>query len=126
MAADVKVIIPPVVPEAEDWANEGGSIKQSPKEMEYRLVPREPTQGMYLGLARDIIMWRDMSNPTGKALHEHLKRSGKTMPNWLKAEIPDTSHVPSKGTVAVCIYKAMLDAAPNTDVPHPLKSVVHE
>lgn len=77
------------------------------------VVPVEPTEEMWSGLARDIVMWRDLSIPTGDQLHLHLRRSGTEIPEWLAHEIPDTRAVPSKGTVAVCIYKAMLAAAPS-------------
>lgn len=74
-------------------------------------VPKEPREDMWGGLARDLVMWRDLQRPTGHALYKHLRDCGRDIPAWLFDEIPNTTHVPSKGTVAVCIYKAMLDAA---------------
>lgn len=77
------------------------------------VVPREPTEAMWGGLARAIVMWWGMtSRPTGVALYYHLKRTGEAIPHWLLAEIPDIDHVPPKGAVAVCIYRAMIAAAP--------------
>lgn len=79
---------------------------------DYVLVPREPSEEMWGGLARDLVMWRDMDRPpTGAFLYRHLGRLGRAIPEWLRAEIPDTEHVPPKGSVAVCIYKAMIAAA---------------
>lgn len=77
------------------------------------LVPREPTEAQWGGLARAIVMWWGMGAvPTGALLHQHLTRTGEAIPDWLHAEIPVSTHVPSKGTVAACIYRAMLAAAP--------------
>ena len=79
----------------------------------YVLVPREPTEEMWSGLARDIIMWWCMYEPpTGQSLFRHLTNSGTEIPQWLRDEIPDIDHVPAKGDVAVIIYRAMLAAAP--------------
>jgi hypothetical protein len=79
------------------------------------LVPSEPTEAMWGGLARAIVMWWGMGpRPTGALLYKHLELTGETIPDWLRSEIPDTDHVPPKGTVAVCIYRAMLDASPTT------------
>lgn len=79
----------------------------------WRTVPEEPTEEMWGGLARQMIMWARMgSEATGRNLHAMLKSLGMDRPNWLLQEIPDTDRVPSKGTVAACIYKAMLAVAP--------------
>ncbi len=75
------------------------------------VAPREPTEAMWGGLARDIIMWTRFPHQSGSALHAHLRNcSAAPVPAWLLAEIPDTDAVPPKGTVAACIYKAMLAA----------------
>lgn len=78
-----------------------------------RLVPEVATEEMWNGLARDIVMWRDMDKPTGSALYQHLGRLGREVPDWLKLEIPDINHVPPKGSVAVAIHRAMIAASPN-------------
>ena len=72
----------------------------------------EPTEEMWSGLARDLVMWdRGMPNQYGSTLYKHLAWTGRPIPDWLRAEIPDTDHTPPKGTVAVCIFRAMLEAA---------------
>lgn len=78
----------------------------------WRWVPEEPTDAMWGGLARDIVFWDRYGKHNGSELHAHLKSLGREMPDWLAKEIPDTDQVPPKGTVAACIYKAMLQAAP--------------
>jgi hypothetical protein len=70
----------------------------------------EPEEDSWVGLARQIVLWCDLATPTGSALYTHLSRTGREAPAWLKREIPDDGHVPSKGTVAVCIFKAMREA----------------
>lgn len=79
----------------------------------YVCAPREPTEAMWGGLARDLVLWQRFKNPTGRALYEHLIMLGRTIPDWLTKEIGDLDHVPPKGTVATCIYKAMIEAVPN-------------
>jgi hypothetical protein len=76
------------------------------------VVRAEPTEAMWGGLARDLVMWdRGMPNQYGSTLYKHLRACGRPIPDWLLAEIPDIDHTPPKGTVAVCIYRAMLSAA---------------
>lgn len=75
-------------------------------------VPREPTETMWGGLARDIVMWTRFDRPSERALLQHLRRIGRNVPDWLSSECRDIDHVPPKGSVAVWIYKAMLDDAP--------------
>lgn len=75
------------------------------------MVPTEPTEEQWGGLARDIIMWWSFDRPTGASLFKHLSSSGRDIPNWLRDEIKDTDHVPPKGTIAAVVYKAMLNAA---------------
>ncbi len=72
-------------------------------------VPIVPTEAMWSGLARDIVMWRDMGQPTGANLYRHLHCLGRDVPVWLRDTIPDIEHVPSKGSVAVAIWRAMVD-----------------
>jgi hypothetical protein len=81
------------------------------REAGYAIVPMEPTEPMWSELARDIVMWDRFPRHTGADLHAHLRSLGRTIPDWLAKEIPDTDQVPPKGTVAACIYKAMIEAA---------------
>lgn len=82
----------------------------------WKLVPVEPTEEMWGGLARQIVFWlRTATDPTqlsGAELHKWLRRTGYETPDWLNKEIPNANRVPEKGTIAACIYKAMLSAAP--------------
>lgn len=74
------------------------------------MVPIEPTEEMWGGLARQIVMWNRFPRPTGHALHEHLRHGWPdAVPAWLAKEIPDNDIVPPKGTVAACIFKAMIE-----------------
>ena len=70
---------------------------------------REPSEVQWSGLARDIVQWCRFSEPTGLSLYAHLSALGHQIPQWLFKEIPENPHVPQKGTVAACIYKAMID-----------------
>jgi hypothetical protein len=80
-----------------------------------RIVPVQPTEAQWSGLARDIIMWMDMGGrPTGESLYEHLDMCGRDIPQWLRDEVPNVNHVPPKGTRAAIIYKAMI-----MDMPAP-------
>lgn len=74
----------------------------------YLWTPPEEAWG---GLARQIIFWMDMEPRTPRALFKHLERSGYAIPDWLRKEpeMRGLDHVPSKGTRAVLVYRAMLD-----------------
>jgi hypothetical protein len=79
------------------------------------VVPEQPTEAQWGGLARDIMMWLDMhggSEKTPRALFTHLERIGREIPQWLRdePEMKNLDHVPSKGTRCAIIYKAMLRA----------------
>ncbi len=78
------------------------------------LVERMPTEAMWGGLARHIMMWLDMDKKTPRALFRHLEMCGADVPQWLRdePEMQALDHVPSKGTRCVIIWKAMQDAAP--------------
>lgn len=80
----------------------------------YKLVPVEPTEAQWGGLARDIVWWlyAHGSPHTGHKLHAFLRNLGRYIPDWLTEEIHDSGHTPPKGTVAAVIYRAMLEAAP--------------
>jgi len=79
---------------------------------------RDPTNIMWDGLARSIMMWLDMQPRTPRMLFQHLKRTGVAVPQWLRdePEMKRLDHVPSKGTRCVLIYRAMIDAALQDDV----------
>ena len=81
------------------------------------LVPIEPTEDQWGGLARDILMAFDMGSKTPAKLLDHLEKVGREIPQWLRdeGEMKYVDHVISKGTRAVIIYRAMLAAA----LPHP-------
>lgn len=81
----------------------------------HQLVPKEPTEAQWSGLARAIIMWMDMSDgpKLPRDLLKHLERSGQDIPQWLlnEPEMQTLDHSMSKGARTVIIYKAMLAAA---------------
>lgn len=78
----------------------------------YTLVPKEPTEEMWGGLARDIVAWSRWKPHDGASLHRHLRSLGVEIPGWLAKEIPDTDQAPPKGTVAACVFKAMIERSP--------------
>jgi hypothetical protein len=83
---------------------------------DFYTVPWQPTEPMWSGLARDIMMWLDMHDGPGttpRNLFLHLERLGREVPQWLRdePEMKALDHVPSKGTRVTIIYKAMLSAA---------------
>lgn len=83
----------------------------------WKLVPVEPTEEMWGGLARDLMMWLDFDNKTVEALRRHLTMLNVEWPKWMDAEEElKWPGVPSKGTRATLIYKAMLAAAPAAPV----------
>ena len=83
----------------------------------WKLVPIEPTETQFGGIARDIIQWlrfTESKNQHSESLVKWLRDMGNEIPAWLysESEINRLSkHVISKGTIAAIIYKAMLDAA---------------
>lgn len=86
------------------------------------MVPKEPAEGMWGGLARDLIMWMDMhQRPTYKNLFKHMGMVGRDLPQELFdapiAQLKDLDHVPAKGTRAVLIYRAMIAASQKEDKP---------
>ena len=74
------------------------------------LAPMEDSEVMWGGLARQIVMWRDMGRRTGAALYEHLSHGEHEIPGWLPALIENAEHFPPKGAVVGAIYRAMRDA----------------
>lgn len=92
--------------------------------------PFEPTEEMWGGLARQIVLWDRFNDRSGYTLHRNLKATGHEVPEWLAKEIPATTQVPPKGTVAACIWKAMYlahkPAAPKAQVTVDLLMVLQE
>lgn len=83
-------------------------------EAQVALLTGVPPKEMWGGLARDIIFWLQADGaqrPSGASLHRFLKRIGQVSPDWLLEEIPDADPVPPKATIAVCVYRAMTEAA---------------
>ena len=84
----------------------------------WQLVPIEPTDDQFGGMARDIIQWLRFTktrDQCSESLVKWLKNMGNEIPDWLYSE-PEVNHlskhVISKGSIAAIIYKAMLAAAP--------------
>lgn len=77
------------------------------------MVSWTPSEAVWGGLARAIMMWLDIGDKTPAALFQHLARTGEAIPQWLKdePEMQALNHVPSKGTRCVIIYRAMLEAS---------------
>lgn len=80
----------------------------------WKLVPVEPTEDQWGGLAREIVMAWDMDCNTPRKLFDYLELACVEIPLWLRAEpeMQNLDHVPSKGTRAAIIYRAMLEEAP--------------
>lgn len=79
----------------------------------YVLVPVEPTEAQWGGLARDVVMWMECyQTRSADSLLKHLRRCGTDIPKWLMEEVKGGSHSLAKGTVAAVIYKAMLADRP--------------
>lgn len=81
----------------------------------WKLVPIEPTETQWSGLARDIMMWLGMSNNRSpRSLLRHLELTGQKIPQWLfdEPEMQTLDHALSKGARVVILYRAMLADAP--------------
>lgn len=83
-----------------------------------------PPEAAWDGLARDIVMWHDCyaNKLTPRTLFKHLDLVGTEVPQWLRdePEMQNLDHTISKGTRAVIIHRAMLDAirTPTTEATH--------
>lgn len=73
---------------------------------------QEPSEAVWDGLPRDLIMWMDMESKTPRGLFRHLKLCRGHVPEWLtkEPEMGNLDHVVSKGSRAVLVWKAMLSA----------------
>lgn len=80
----------------------------------YALVPVEPTEEQWGGLARDIMMAFDLGGKSPASLLKNMRLKWGELPEWMRKELndPESNAVLSKGTRAVLIYRAMLAAAP--------------
>jgi len=75
------------------------------------VAPWTPSERMWGGLARSIMMAMSFSGPlTPRGLLQHLKCTGAEIPQWLldEPEMKSQDHALSKGTRCVIIYRAML------------------
>ena len=89
-------------------------VRERPSMTKWKLVPVEPDESQWGGLARKIIMAWDMGSDTPRKLFDYLELACVEIPLWLRAEpeMQNLDHVPSKGTRAAIIYRAMLEEAP--------------
>ena len=102
------------------WADVGDTMRDNYRPLAraalsvIREALREPSEAQWNGLARDLIMWHDMGNKTPRALFDHLTMLRREIPDWLRnePEMQALDHVPSKGTRAALIYRAMIAASP--------------
>lgn len=79
------------------------------------IVPKQPTEEQYGGLARDLVRYLQMCKRWSPlTLTTHLKQFGIDMPEWLKEEVPnpESDHHFAKGDIVALIYKAALYGAP--------------
>lgn len=78
----------------------------------YIQAPIDPVDCQWDGLARDLMMWIDLSSsrPTPRKLFDHLDNCGRDCPDWIKqeSEMCYLDEVVSKSTRCVLIYKAMI------------------
>lgn len=80
-------------------------------------VPLEPSKPMWEDdLVRCIIRWMRYGDTTPHKLFTELALSGVKVPKWLvdEPEMAPGEHVVSKGTCAVIVYRAMIDAHQRT------------
>lgn len=98
-------------------ANQSGSITPAALTIQAAFAEREarlwsPPEVAWSGLARALMMAFDMECKTPRQIFQHLERTGKAIPQWLRdePEMKHLDHVPSKATRAVIIYRAMLEA----------------
>lgn len=81
---------------------------------QWKLVPVEPAEQQWNGLARKIIFAWDMDCNTPRKLFDYLDAACIDVPSWLRADpgMQNLDSVPSKGSRAAIIYRAMLEDAP--------------
>lgn len=86
----------------------------------WKLVPEEPTEDQWSGLARFLFLVWGMEAKTAGCILKQLERL-TTVPQWLRdePEMQAQDHFPSKGTRAAIVYKAMIAAAPEPPASAP-------
>lgn len=94
----------------------------------WQLVPFNPTEEQWGGLARAIIFWMrsyPSNQHTPSTLVEFITSYGYTVPKWMEeeSEFLAKNHVISKGTAATLIYKAMMADGPASQGGEPCASV---
>ena len=82
----------------------------------YKLVPYNPTEEMWGGLARHLVKYMQSHDRyCPKTLGKYINRfiGFENIPDWLNKEIPDweSDHAFATADLPVFIYKAMLEAA---------------
>ena len=82
----------------------------------YKLVPCNPTEEMWGGLARHLVKYMQSHDRyCPKTLGKYINRfiGFKNIPDWLNKEIPDweSDHAFATADLGVFIYKAMIEAA---------------
>ena len=83
----------------------------------YKLVPFNPTEEMWGGLARHLVKYMQSHDRyCPKTLGKYISRfiGFKNIPDWLNKEVPDweSDHAFATADLGVFIYKAMIGAAP--------------
>ena len=81
----------------------------------YKLVPVEPTEEMWGGLARHLVKYMQSHDRyCPKTLGKYINRfiGFENIPDWLNKEIPDweSDHAFATADLGVFIYKAMIEA----------------
>lgn len=77
------------------------------------MVPVEPTEEMWSGLARSLMMGRDLNCFKAGAMMNHLNSSGAELIPSIESELSNPDAHLSKGDMCVLIYKAMIASRPN-------------
>ena len=83
----------------------------------YKLVPCNPTEEMWGGLARHLVKYMQSHDRyCPKTLGKYISRfiGFKNIPDWLNKEVPDweSDHAFATADLGVFIYKTMIGAAP--------------
>lgn len=81
----------------------------------YKLVPCNPTEEMWGGLARHLVKYMQSHDRyCPKTLGKYISRfiGIKNIPDWLNKEVPnwESDHAFATADLGVFIYKAMIDA----------------
>jgi len=83
----------------------------------FMMVPTNPTEVQWSGLARDLIFAFRSSWKADEVLEFLTSIREEPLPQWLTDALPNASnHTISKGTCAVLIYRAVLHDAPDAPI----------